>query len=373
MPFASMLLADLGAEVIKVEPPKGDQFRYSLQGSLMAALNRNKRGIVVNLKTDGGKEVLRRLVADADVFLESYIPGTIARLGFGYDDVVRLNPQIIYASISGFGQTGPYASKPGYDVVAQAMSGIMLATGDADGPPVRIGTSTIDWGTGMYTVIAVLAALLDRQRTGKGQRIDASLLETALSWMGHFVALYSKTGEVPQKMGSGLAFFTPYQVFEAADGYVFIGVSTDRFWQKFCEVLELDALGEDPRFATVEDRLANRAALLEALSPELKARSAADILAKLDAVGIPNAPLLDIGQIVEDPHIAARGLIERQDHPEQGPVDLVKLPFLRDGARSELERPSPRLGEHTVEVLRELGYSRQEIDQLVEAQAVGIP
>lgn len=364
MPFGGMILADMGAEVIKVEPPKGDQFRYSLHGGIMASMNRNKRGIVVNLKNSEGGEILRKLCLWADVFLENYVPGNMAKFGFGYEDVSKVNPRIIYGSISGFGQTGPYKNLPGYDVVAQAMSGIMLATGEPDRPPVRIGTSCIDFGSGMYVAIAVLLALMDREKTGKGQRIEVSLLETALSMMTHFIASYSLSGEQPGRWGSGGSWLTPYQVFETAEEPVFIGVSTERFWETFCRIFQLDELAKDPRYKINEGRLAHRQELVSTLSAFFKTRHLDDVINKLNESGIPYAPLRRVDQIIEDPHVKFRGVIHEMNHPEYGKVKMSKTPIFREGSLPEIRMPAPRLGEHTKEVLKELGYTEKEIQQL---------
>ena len=247
-PFCTMLLADLGAEVTKIEHPHGDHFRAAIDGGYNAAVNRNKRGICLDLKQDAAKEVVRQLIKRGDVVIESFTPGTVDRLGLGYEEAKKINPRIIYCSISGFGQTGPYRDLPGYDVIAQAMAGIMMCTGQPDGPPVRIGPSLIDIGAGMYTVIGIMQALMDREQTGVGQRIEVSLLETALSWMSPFIARYSMNGHLPERLGSALAAFSPYQVYKAKDKYVFIGASNERFWKALCDALDLKHLLDDPVF-----------------------------------------------------------------------------------------------------------------------------
>ena len=262
-PTAGMILADLGAKVVKLEHPHGDHFRPLLGGAYYAAVNRNKRGISLDVKKREGKEAARKLIKRSDVLLESFTPGTMENLGLGYTDVKELNPRIIYCSISGFGQNGPYCELPGYDVVAQAMCGIMMCTGMPDGPPVRIGASWIDMGAGMYVVIGILKALMERQETGLGRHIDVSLLDTALSWMSPLIARYSMSGDLPQRIGSAFAPFSPYQVFRCKDGYVFIGASTDRFWRTLCELLKIEHLIDDLRFATNEARLQHRSELTE--------------------------------------------------------------------------------------------------------------
>lgn len=370
MPFAAMILADNGAQVIKVESPSGDHFRFSLRGSIMASLNRNKRGIVINLKKEEGKEILRKLVCQADVFLENFVPGTMEKLGFGYQDVSKLNPQIIYASISGFGQSGPQKDRPSYDVVAQAMSGIMMATGEKDRPPVRIGTSCIDFGAGMFAAIGVLLALRDREKTGRGQNIDVSLLETGLSWMNYFVTLYSMSGELPQRIGSALPFFAPYQVFETSDGFVFIGVSTEAYWRSFCGLFNLTVLEKDPKYQTNNDRVANRDDLISILAPIIKKQSSITVLEKLQVAGIPHAPLLRVDEIIENEQVRSRNILHKMKHPEYGEITLVKTPIFRDGKAPDIRLPAPMLGQHTREVLVELGYKMEDIRKMAENEVI---
>jgi crotonobetainyl-CoA:carnitine CoA-transferase CaiB-like acyl-CoA transferase len=365
-PFAGMVLADMGAQVVKLEHPQGDHFRPLLGGAYYAALNRNKRGISLDLRQPEGKQAALKLMERADVFLESFTPGTVDELGLGYEAVRVFNPRIIYCSISGFGQTGPYRPLPGYDVVAQAMCGIMMCTGMPGGPPVRIGASWIDAGAGMFTVIGILKALLERSQTGRGKRIDVSLMDTALSWMSPLVAHYTMAGELPQAMGSALASFSPYQVFRCKDGYVFIGASTQKFWKTLCGVLNIEHLLKDPRFATNEERTANRDQLTELIEAALGDMDRDSLVERLREVGMPCGPVLDVGQALSDVHVRSRGVLQEWEHPEYGPVIQVKTPVSEDGVMPEIRSPSPFLGQHTREVLGELGYTAAEIDKLVE-------
>ena len=364
-PTAGMILADMGANVIKLEHPHGDHFRPLLGGAYYAAVNRNKRGISVDLKHPQGRAVAEKLVEDADVLLESFTPGTMDKLGLGYETLKKINPRIIYCSISGFGQDGPYHRLPGYDVVAQAMCGIMMCTGMPDGPPVRIGASWIDMGSGMYAVIGILKALLDREQTGSGTHIDISLLDTALSWMSPLVAHFSMSGELPARNGSALGAFSPYQVFRCKDGYVFIGASTDRFWRALCRILDLEHLIEDPRFATNADRVANRRTLTELIEAGLVGVARDTLVEKLRQAGLPCGPVFDVGQIVQDPHVDYREVLLTWEHPEFGKVTQVKTPIRQMDKMPEIRTPSPFLGQHTVEVLAELGYNRSDIDALL--------
>ncbi|MEE9420341.1 MAG: CoA transferase [Desulfatiglandaceae bacterium] len=368
-PFCTMLLADMGAEVIKIEHPHGDHFRAAISGGYNAAVNRNKRGICLDLKQDAAKEVVRRLIKRGDVVMESFTPGTIDRLGLGYEVAKEINPEIIFCSISGFGQTGPYRNLPGYDVIAQAMSGIMMCTGQPDGPPVRIGPSLIDIGAGMYTVIGILQALMERERTGQGQRIGVSLLETALSWMAPFIARYSISGELPGRIGSALAAFSPYQVYKAKDKYVFIGASTELSWVALCEILNLEHLTDDPRFSSMENRIDNRSELNELIEKALKELTADEVVTKLRKARVPCSPVMSLAESLEDPHIKERGLLTELNHPEYGPIIQTRTPIVRSGKMPEIRSGAPLLGQHTLEVLTMLEYSESEIEDLISSGA----
>jgi crotonobetainyl-CoA:carnitine CoA-transferase CaiB-like acyl-CoA transferase len=368
-PFCTMLLAELGADVIKVEPPGGDHFRPSNGGATFAVVNRNKRGIAIDLKHTDSAAVMERLIDRADIVIENFTPGTAARLGYGYEAVSARNPGIIYASISGFGQDGPYRDLRGYDAVAQAMSGIMAATGEPDRAPVRVGPSMIDMGTGMYVVIGVLDALRTRDRTGKGAYLDFNLMESALSWMSQSIARYSQTGVVPPRTGSALATFSPYQVFNGQDGQIFIGASTQRFWLRVCDALGLQEFIDDPRFIDVTARVENRAELTERIEEALAKAPVEEILARLRAAQVPCAPVLAVDGVVADPHVAARGVLQTASDPEIGEILQTRMP-IGDGSPP---RPAPALGEHGEEILAELGFQEIEIRTLVSSGAVLVP
>ena len=326
-PFCTLLLTELGARVIKVEPPGGDHFRPSQWGGTFAAINRNKQGVCLDLKQPGSRPVMERLIDQADLFVQSFTPGTIDRLGYGYPAVAERNPGIIYCSISGFGSTGPYRELRGYDAVIQAISGIMMATGEPDRPPVRVAPPLIDMGTGMYMTIAILDALRERDRTGDGRQLDFNLLETALSWTSLSIAAYSITGQLPQRNGSALATYSPYQVFQASDGYVFIGCSTQRFWERLCPALGLSHLMSDPRFADLPSRVRNRSALTESLEEYLSTTTVAEVVETVRAAKVPCAPVNTLEHILDDPHVASRGLLSRHRDPEVGEVVQVKSPI----------------------------------------------
>lgn len=360
-PFATMLLAELGAAIVKIEPPGGDHFRPGNGGATFAVVNRNKRSVCIDLKQQASGAVMDRLIERADIMLETFTPGAAERLGYGYEAVAAKKPSMIYVSISGFGQTGPYAELRGYDAVAQAMSGVMAATGEADRPPVRVGPSLIDMGTGMYVVIGVLDALRHRDRTGEGARLEFNLFESALSWMSQSIARYSQTGAVPPRTGSALATFSPYQVFEGRDGPMFIGASTERFWLRLCAALDLEDIADDPRFADMPARVENRAALTALIEAKLATLSNDDVLARLRGAEVPCAPVLDVAGVVADPHVAARGTLMTGNDPTIGEILQTRMPI----GPGKPPAPAPVLGEHNRAVLGDLGFEESEIERLV--------
>ena len=368
-PFSTMLLADMGANVIKIEHPHGDHFRYTLGGSYYAMVNRNKRCISLNLKLNEAKVVAKKLISKADILVESFTPGTMDRLGLGFEVAKKLNKKIIFGSISGFGQTGPYREQPGYDVIAQAMSGLMMSTGEEGKPPVRIGASLIDLGAGMYMANAILLALINREKTGTGQRIDISLLDTALSWMGPFIIRYSTSGEVPKRYGSALPGFSPYQVFKTADGYIFIGASTERFWARFCEAIGAVNLQNDERFKNNELRIKHRNELNILIEKLLSKINSNEIIKILRQKGVPCAPVMTVKDAIEDEHVKERAILEEMDHPIYGKMLLPRSPILRDGKLESIKLPSPDIGEHTKEIMSEIGFSKIEIDNLINIGA----
>jgi len=365
-PFATTLLGDLGADVIKIEPLRGEHFRYTMDGAWLLAANRNKRGIALDLVTTEGQEIVLKLVKTADVFVENFVPGTVNKLGLGYDRVAQVNPRIIYCSVSGFGQEGPYSQRPAYDPVAQAMSGIMMATGEPDRPPVRQAPPLIDMTSSLYAFGAILACLWDRERTGKGRRIDIALLDTAVSAMSTYIIHHSITGKLPSRAGSGHVAFAPYQAFDTKDAPIWIGVTTDRFWVAFCQGLGLDELASDPRYSTGEGRREHRNELTRKVSETCKQYTSAELESKLVATNVPCGRLLNVGEVSQDPQIQFRQLIEEWDYSGVGRIKTVRAPIMISGELPETKMQSPQLGEHTSQVLAELGYSKQEIQELIE-------
>ncbi len=377
-PTCGLMLADMGADVIKVEKFQGgDDTRRNVppaingESASFMMMNRNKRGIVLDLKTEQGAEVLRKLVARADVLTENFRPGVLERLGLGYDELKKINPGLIYASISGFGLTGPYASRGGFDLVAQGMSGLMSITGERpDGPPVKVGAPVCDITAGLLLALGICAAYSHRLKTGQGQRLDTSLMEAGITHTYWQSAIAFATGVAPRAMGSAHPLSAPYQAVECADGYINIAANTARFWEKMCNMIGAPELFADPRFKTNGDRLAN----LKELEAELNARFRTDSreawLAKFEAEGIPAGPIFDILEMHQDPQTIARQMVPTLDHPVAGPVQTIGLPIKFQDTPGQVATASPLFGQHTAEVLAELGYSQAEIEAMAGADAV---
>jgi len=377
-PFCSMTLADLGAEVIKVEiPGRGDDTRayppyINGVSSYFLSINRGKKSVTLNLKTAEAREALHRLAERCDVFLENFRPGVTERLGVDYETLRGVNPRIVYCSISSFGQTGPYASWPGYDLIVQGMGGLMGITGEPGRPPVRIGVAITDLGAGMWAVIGILAALRARDLTGKGQHVDVSMMDGSVSWMTYVAGNFFATGTAPPRMGSAHPSLVPYQGFEAADGkHILIGAGNDRLWALLCRGMGLEGWIDDPRYATMDRRVENREELIPALGREFKRRSRDEWLERLRALGFPCAPVYTIDEIFSDPQVLHRGMLAEMDHPEAGTIKQIGPVLKLSETPCVIGSPPPTLGEHTRDVLRTLaGYSDDEIDGLRRAGAI---
>jgi formyl-CoA transferase len=374
-PYCTMLLADLGADVIKVEPPGGDTTRVMVgsrgtESPAFWAINRNKRGIVLNLKERRGQEIFRALAKRADVLVENYRPGTMEGLGLGYEDLRRGNPHLIYASISGFGATGPYASRGGFDLVAQGMSGIMSITGEPGSPPVKCGIPVTDLGAGLLALQAILAAYIHRLRTGEGQRVDTSLLEAGIALSVWESAQYFSGGGIPAPMGSAHRMFAPYQAIRCADGYITLGASNPRTWERFARAIGRADLLDRAEYATATDRVRNRAHLIEEIEAVTQSSARTHWLAVLEEAGVPCGPILDYEEVFADPHVRARGMVQEMHHPVGGRIQVLGPPVKLSETPALLGRPSPLLGEHTAEVLQEIGYTAAQIDGLAESGVV---
>jgi formyl-CoA transferase len=369
-PTCTMLLGDAGADTIKVEPTTGDFYRTAMDGAVFINVNRNKRSIALDLKTNEGRRIALKLLERADVLVENFVPGVMDRLRLGYQTISKMNPRIIYCSISGFGQEGPYHKRPSFDPVAQAMSGIMLATGEPDRPPVRILPPMLDYSAGIHAAYGVIIALLNRQQTGKGERIDISLMDIGIVQMGAYVTHYTMTGELPERMGSAHKAWAPYQAFETSDGWVLIAVATDEMWKSLCRVLKLEDSSNNPRYATGESRRKHRKELAESLTKVTRQYKARELESLLSEAGVPSGQLRNIGEVVDDPQVKARHLIDDIEYPGLGKIKVVKNPIFFSGHAPRTQLQAPQLGEHTAAVLAELGYSEAEIQRLEDTGIV---
>ena len=379
-PVCGLMLADMGADVIKVEKiPGGDDTRRSVppdidgESAAYMMMNRNKRGVAVNLKDEKGREVLRRLLKDADVVIENYRRGTMEKLGFGYDALKKMNPGLIYAEISGFGRTGPYADRGGFDLIAQGMSGLMSITGEGPGrPPVKVGAPVSDITAGILGALGVVSAHVHKMQTGEGQRVDTSLFEAAITHTYWQSAITFATGNSPGPMGSAHPLNGPYQALRTSDGWVNIGAANQANWLRLLEVLEAPELGEDERFRENSGRMAHLAELSEALEKHMVTRTTDEWLAKFEAAGLPAGPVLDIAQMHRDPQALAREMVVDADHARLGPVKTIGLPIKFSGTPGGVLHGAPIYGQHTNEVLSEYGYSADEIAVLAECGAVAV-
>jgi crotonobetainyl-CoA:carnitine CoA-transferase CaiB-like acyl-CoA transferase len=376
-PTCGMLLADMGADVIKVEKlPGGDDargYREPLVNGVSAPfmmLNRNKRGIALDLKQAAGRDVLLRMVRDADVLTENYRRGTLEKLGIGYDVLAEVNPGLIYCAVSGYGRTGPYADKGGFDLIAQGFAGLMSITGEPGGPPVKTGNSVADMNAGILAAVGILAAYAHKLKTGEGQVVDTSLMEAALQQTYWHAAIYFATGQSPGPTGSAHLLTAPYQAFAARDGWINIGGANQANWERIADVLGHPEWRADPRFATNSARMANLDALTDAMSDVLATRTRAEWLAAFDAAGVPAGPVQTIGEALTHPQTLARGMVVDLQHPEAGRTKALGCPLHFSATPTRVTRPSPMLGEHTRELLREYGYDDAQIDTLVSEGVV---
>ena len=377
-PTTGRMLADMGADVIKVERvPDGDDTRRFLPpdiGGTSAAfmmMNRNKRGIAIDLKNPDGKAVLLKMLETADAVTENYRADTMDKLGLGYDDLKTHNPGLIYCAISGFGRTGPYANRGGYDLIAQGMSGLMSITGEGPGrEPVKVGAPVTDITAGILGALGVCAAYAHKLQTGEGQLVDTSLFEAGITHTYWQSAIALATGVAPGPMGSRHPLNTPYQALKTADGWINIGAANTRNWARLLEVIDRPDLGEDPRFVDGQARMNNIDALIDILSAVFKTRPQADWLAELEAVGIPAGPVLDINQMNADPHTIARDMVVEVEHATAGPVKTIGCPIKFSETPSGVETGAPVFAQHTREVLGEYGYDEAAIDDLVAGGAV---
>ena len=377
-PYCGMMLADYGADVVKIERTgQGDESRNwapFFGGRLshyFAAVNRNKKSLAVDLKRKEGADIVRRLAADADVLIENFRPGALDQLGLGYAALAEINPKLIYCSISGYGSTGPLKNERANDVAMQAYAGGMSITGEAGRGPVKMGISVADIGAGMFATIGIMMALQMRSGTGRGQRVDTSLLEGQIAMLSYHFAAYFSSGKVPERKGSSAQGLVPYQAFAACDGWMVVAVFTDRMWCDLCRELGMPEWGEDPRFNSPHQRMINREVIIERLAGIFAAETVAEWQERLGPVGVPCTPVLTIDQVVRQDQVRARDMIVDVAHPVAGPMSLPGVPIKFSQARGEVAAPPPLLGEHSREVLARLGYAGDTIERLIADGVIG--
>lgn len=384
-PYCTMMLGDLGADVIKVERPEiGDETRgwgppfvgqpygpYPGESAYFIAANRNKRSVTVNIQSPEGKEIIHRLAGISDVLVENYRTGDLDRLGLGYSDLHALYPRLIYCSVSGYGRTGPYAERPGYDAVLQAEGGMMSITGPMEGPPSRVGIPIIDITSGMFAATAILAALHARDLTGEGQLVDISLFDSHLALLTNVASNYLVGGKPPRRLGNAHPNLVPYDAFSARDGWFVLGVANEKQWAQLCEVLERPDLKTDSRFAANRDRVTNREELAAELNRIFSQRDVNDWLAELVKAGLPCGRINSIPEVFAHPQAQAREMTLESEHPSAGRLQLTGFPYKLSQTPAELQKPPPRLGEHTEEVLTALlGYSVDQVTSLREKRSI---
>ena len=376
-PFCTMHLGDMGADVIKVEEPEtGDETRswtpfWNDVGSHFLSFNRNKRSLALNLKKKEGVEIVLGLAAKADVMVENFRTGALDRMGLGYEAIRRVNPRIVYCSISGFGRTGPMAEKPGYDLVIQAYSGLMNLTGEPNGLPQRVGFSLVDLFTGMMAYGAILTALRHRDNTGEGQWIDTSLLDGQVATLSYHATGYMATGVEPHRMGPGHPSLVPYQNFPTSDGYFILGCANQGLWERMCHAVGRPEFLEDPRFTTNTDRVEHRAECVEALSEIFRTKPTDHWVQVLSDAGIPCGPINLVSQVVNDPQVLARNMVVKVPHPQVPDLRVPNSPLKLAATPPTVRRHPPLLGEHNEEILAEAGYSRDQISQLIKKGVIG--
>jgi len=370
-PYCTMVLSDLGARVVKVEHPgKGDDTRHwgppfiGKESAYFLSINRNKESVTLDFKPAEGREVLERLIARADVLVENFRPGTLDRAGFGWDAVRARHPRLVYASISGYGQTGPRREEAGYDAVMQAEGGLMSVTGDADRPGYRLGVAITDMVAGMYCAQGITAALFARERSGKGQRVDIGMLDTTAALLTYQAGNFFATGEIPKRKGNQHATIAPYETFTTGDGEIVVAVGNDEIWKRFCVAIGLPELGADPRFTANKDRIANYDAMRPPIDRAFRTATSAEWIARLNAAGVANGEVRNIEQMLNDPQLAARDMIETLTHPTVGATRVIGAPIKLSENPASVRTPPPVLGQHTDAVLGEIGFDAAAIAAL---------
>ncbi len=379
MPYCSMMLGDLGADIIRVERPgAGDETRHwgpPWAGELSAyylCTNRNKKCITVDLKKKEGQEIIRLLARRSDILLENFLPGDLAKMNLGYEDIRALNPKIIYASVTGYGQNGPYRDLPGFDFILQAQGGLMSIIGEEEGPPMKVGVAIVDITAGLFACSAILAALHYREKTGEGQHIDMALLDAQVAWLANQASNYLVSGKVPRRMGNAHPNIVPYETFKARDGiYLALGVGNDNQWKKFCKIAGIEHLMDDPRYATNPKRVEHRNILVPLLQEVFLQRDSGEWLKLLGEAEIPIGPINTIDRVFADPQVLFREMLVEMEHSKVGKLKLVGSPMKLSKTPVQYRIPPPLLGEHTESVLQEvLGYDEEKIARLKEGKVI---
>ena len=376
-PFCTMMLADLGADVVKVEAPGGDDTRgwgppwVAGESAYFTCVNRNKRDLVLDFRTEAARDALRKLVVDADVVVENFKVGTMEKWGLGFEALQEHNPDLIYCSITGYGRTGPKASLPGYDPIIEAVGGFMAINGEVGGDPMKVGVAVIDLFAGSHAATGILAALRHRDRTGEGQRVDLSLLESSLAALANQASAYLMAGVVHERLGNAHPHIVPTNAYPSTDGSVMVCVGNDPQFRKLCGLLDAPELADDPRFATNRDRVAHRHELDAELAARFAERSGRALTEQADAIGVPMAPILELDEVFAQPQVAARDMLIEFDHPTVGRMRQVGFPIKFERTPATLRYPPPLLGQHTEEVLREIGMTEADMGGLADEGIVG--
>ena len=376
-PFCAMMLGDMGADIVKIEEPaQGDETRnwtpfWNGESTQFLTFNRNKRSLTVNLKEPEGVKIVRDLASDADVMIESFRAGALDRMGLGYEAISKINPRIVYCSISGYGRTGPMAEMPGYDLIIQAYSGLMNLTGDPDGLPLRVGFSLVDLFAGMMAYGTILTALRHRDQTGEGQWVEASLLDGQVATLSYHATGYLGTGVEPHRMGSGHPSLVPYQSFASSDGYFIVGCANQGLWERLCRAIGRTDFLEDPRFSTNTDRVKHRQDCVDALSEIFDKETTGHWVQLIADAGVPCGPINRVSEVVTNPQVLARNMIAELEHPNVPDLKIPNSPMKLSASPSSIRRPPPLLGEHNEEILSEEGYTLEQITDLRERGVIG--
>ncbi len=377
-PFCTLMLGDHGADVIKIEMPgSGDDTRHwgppfiGDESAYFLSINRNKRSLTLNFKEDQAKDIFLQLVKGADVVVENFTPGVMERFGLGYEAVKTTNPKIVYCSISGFGQYGPYQSRPAYDQIMQGISGVMSITGEPDGEPQKVGIAITDIGAGMWAAFAIMSAIFHREQQGEGQYIDISMMDAQVAWLTYQAAYYFANGEAPKRLGAAHPTLVPYQAFVCKDGkYLNVAVGSERIWERFCQGIQRSDLRENPDYVTNGDRVRNRLKLVPLLQELFLSRPVQEWVEELQAVNVPCGPINDLSEVFSDPQLLHREMYLEMDHPTLGPIKQTGIPIKFSLTPGGLDRPPPLLGQHNQEVLQELGFSDSDIERLAETSVL---